>query len=509
MRTTGIEATNDVFDCSKKATISWQSISFSEFQLFTHAVQRLLNAVGSLDEDDYWFKLLSQIRRFRFDAIAAPLSEDWLQSELHNLIGRLQKDLGNFSASHPDAKEYYLQLLRISENIQATKLSRLLTSLLSEFSGIKHSDEIALVVCATRLISGTEQGLLSVGVQNVEVTSPSFLREDICLGKIFVIGPTRWFPDYIFTAPRAKEIQVVKYSWLRDSWKHRPVFLLPMKQKMSKLMQAMIDDPYDDSDYSPEELLPPTFDFSGIKKQVAEEGAGHHEMEYVKARLFLLEEGWAVFLEDEETSTAHVIDLSDKSNPVKKIKASEIEPGMYVLLRTGGGGDFIVPVADQIMGEQGRKARQFQRTWKKLLRSIVISEGSSRVIKMLLDLGSVRANPNNLRNWMSERNIRTEAREDFDAIMKLISLEKESNDYWKTMEIIDSAHRRAGFQIKQMLLDQVQKSDLKTLKRTGKMVFELAGESNISITAFQIMDISPETMQIMPWQAGNLIKQKE
>jgi hypothetical protein len=197
------------------------------------------------------------------------------------------------------------------------------------------------------------------------------------------------------------------------------------------------------------------------------------------------------------------------ASPVKKIKAGEIEPGMYVLLRTGGGGDFIVPVADQSMGAKGKKARQYQKNWKKLLRSLVISEGSAKIVGRLLELGSVRANLNNLRNWMSERNIKTDAREDFDSIMKLVGLGSQSGEYWDEMERIDSAHRRAGFQIKQMLLDNVQKSDLKTLKRTGKMIFELAGESNISITAFQIMDIAPETMQVMPWQIGNLIKQNE
>ena len=113
----------------------------------------------------------------------------------------------------------------------------------------------------------------------------------------------------------------------------------------------------------------------------------------------------------------------------------------------------------------------------------------------------------NIRNWMSERSIKTEYKNDFYAILKLLNLEEKKDLYWELMEQIDHAHRKAGHIIGKMLLDKVKNSDLRILKRTGKMDFELESENGISITAFQVKDISPDKIQVLPLQLGNPIRQ--
>jgi hypothetical protein len=509
MKLSDIDAINKIYTCSKSASLTWKSIEFPEFSNFTYAVQKLLNAVGDLDEDDYWYSFLKKIKRFRFDAVASPLSEEFLQESLIKLISDIQREKKPFITSHPNANAQYEILHLTGKSLVKTKLSQLLLSLSGVIKENKNANHTAILVCETRLVSGAEQGLASANISNVEVTSKSFLREDNCFENLIIIGPTRWYPKYIFDAPRAKNLLILKYAWIRDSWKHQSVFVAPLKQRRNKLMEAMIDDPYDNKSLSAEEMLLPSFDYQNIKNQLAEDLKNHHEVDFVKAKLCLLEEGWAVFLEAEEFSSVLVIDLSDLSRPVKKVKASEIEPGMYVLLRTTGGGDFIIPVANQIMGPDSGKARDLQQNWKKLLRARVVSEGYEQTITKLLSLGSIRASGPNLRNWMYARNIKTEFREDFNAIMKLAGLDKESDHYWKMMEIIGNAHQRAGMQIRKMLLEKVEKSDLAALKRTGKMDFELADDSSISITAFQIKEIAPETMQVLHWQIGDPILQGE
>ncbi len=74
---------------------------------------------------------------------------------------------------------------------------------------------------------------------------------------------------------------------------------------------------------------------------------------------------------------------------------------------------------------------------------------------------------------------------------------------------IDHPHRKAGHMIGEMLVNRVKNSDLRVLKRTGKMDFELDGENQISITAFQIKDISPDKIRVLPWQLGTPIQQGE
>jgi len=181
---------------------------------------------------------------------------------------------------------------------------------------------------------------------------------------------------------------------------------------------------------------------------------------------------------------------------------NEIVPGVFVLLRSGGGGDFIVPVADGIMEKEGIRARACQKRWKELLRAQVLQYEYDKVVNTLTKHGSTRANPVNLKNWMSVRSIKTEFRNDFDAIMTTVGLEQDCATNWELMEIIDRAHRRAGHTIRSMLLEKVKTSDLSSLKRTGKMVFELDADAHISITAFQVKKVLDETMPVLPWRIG-------
>lgn len=507
MKISSIDETNSVYACSKNASINWHSIKFPELQTFTRVIQDLVNNVGELDNDDEWFGLLKRVRGVRFDVIAAPLPENLLEEKFTELIHYLNVNKNRFARSHPNASDQYNHLIQISEHLVNTKKSQLLSALSDELAQHENGGKTVVLVCDARLVPDSEKGVLSMGFKDVEVASPSFLRGDVCFENMVVIGPTRWHQPYVFSAPRAENILVLKFAWIRDNWKHEQVFTEPLKQKTSKLMQSVIDEPFDSSALEPSVLLPPIFDFQRLQRQVTDASKGHNEVDYVQARLFLLEEGWVVPFGADDNSSVFVIDLGDFVSPIKKMKVNEIESGIFVLLRTTGGGDFIIPVADQIMGKEGVKARQYQREWKSLLRAKVIENGYEKVVDGLLEQGSTRANYGNVRNWMSERSIKTEYKNDFYAILRLLSLEEEKDSYWELMEQIDRAHRKAGHIIAKMLLDKVKNSDLRNLKRTGKMDFELTSENSISITAFQVKDISPDKIQVLPWQLGNPIRQ--
>lgn len=507
MNSISIESTNEIYLCSMKATIKWSSIKFNEFQIFTHAVQGLMNSLGALDEGDHWFELLSKIRGYRFFSIACPLSEEILQGRLSELISYLQITRNAFLQSRPDTENRYDALLQACKHLQSIEISRLLAKVVEEIKSLKKHDETLVLVCETRFIADAENSLRSAGIKDVEVASPSYLRSDSSYENMLVIGPTRWFPPFVFSAPRAKTIHILKYTWIRDKWSHQPTFSNPLRQKTSKLMQTSISEPYEVSSFEADTLLPPAFDFKSAQRQVTDAGIGHNAVDYIQAKLFLLEENWVVPLSAEDDATALVINLSEDASPVKKMKIREIEAGMFLLLRTSGGGDFIIPVADQIMGSDGPKARSHQKKWKSLLRDYIIENGYDLTIKQLKKHGSARANYVNLRNWMFERSIKTEYKNDFNAIMRMIGLEAESDLYWNLMDRIDHAHRQAGHIIGKMLLEKVRKSDLKTLKKSGKIEFELENETHISITAFQVVEISPDIIRILPGQLGNPIKQ--
>jgi hypothetical protein len=223
-----------------------------------------------------------------------------------------------------------------------------------------------------------------------------------------------------------------------------------------------------------------------------------------------LENRSGVFLDADEGGSWLVIDLAEEAaTRVKRISVSSIEPGMYVLLREGGGGDYIVPVADKILASGATNARGLQRHWKSKLRDAVQMYGSYTVSMQLKKLGSVRANEGNVRNWMSERNIRTDDERDFAAIMRLVGLDEEKEEYWNNAALIDRAHRQAGGHIRKLLLRQVLTADLRDLERLGRMKFELSASGAGQMIALRVVARSPTPNRIPLGHIGRLFELEE
>ncbi|MEP7013727.1 MAG: hypothetical protein ABJC13_25685, partial [Acidobacteriota bacterium] len=199
----------------------------------------------------------------------------------------------------------------------------------------------------------------------------------------------------------------------------------------------------------------PEPDWEEIKRRAFEESdpaATKHGHDAVEARLFLLGQGLAVFLDVSHRSKSLVIDPeADDEARVTRILSDEILPGKFLLQRTEGGGDYIVPLADKILGERAQPSRAMQSEWKGRLRAAVAEspqpDVNSRLMDVsvrLLDLGAHLADETNLRYWMSSRNICTRDRRDFQAILRLVGLESESERYWSVMRQILAAHHLAA-----------------------------------------------------------------
>lgn len=510
MKAVSLESVDSIYRCGKGFSLRWQSVRFPELQKFYLAIDRLCNALGEDAKNDFWVSIIRKLKKFRFDTCAAPMDEAYIKKIIQELDTFLREKEHQISLMYPNQSRFYTFIIKQLKELSKCYTAQLLTTL-KEIAKGKYK-ESALLIKEPRLVSIVEESLVASGLGGkFTVINPALLREESCYKQIVIIGPSRWYPDYIFSAPRANNILVIKYSWIRDLWKPEPIFIEPLKQRASRKVEIVLDTLDQDGVLvEAEDLLLPSLDFKRIADKVSSEGHPDDNLDDVDARIFILEEGWAVFLEADDKSTALVIDLDRHSDhPLKRMKVNEIQPGMFVLLRTGGGGDYIIPVADQIMDDFAVIAREFQKEWKTHLRAKVKSQGYENVINNLEKLGSRRANNTNLHNWMSERNIRTEDFEDFHAIMKLIELEKQTDYYWDMMKRIDNAHIRAGQMIRRMLLEQVNRCDLGILKRTGKMDFTITGKQSVSITAFQVRDISPNTIPVDHWRIGDLFEADE
>lgn len=88
----------------------------------------------------------------------------------------------------------------------------------------------AWVVKESRLISYAENVITSLPeLRRVKVLHPSELNDVQFFETIILIGSPIWFSDSIFTAPKAKEIRIISYAWMKDTWKLQNVFIEPYK----------------------------------------------------------------------------------------------------------------------------------------------------------------------------------------------------------------------------------------------------------------------------------------
>ncbi len=497
---------SDVYRSSNRITIKVHSVSSTNLQTFNRNIGLLFRTIGEGSNDEFWPPIISALKRFRFDVSAAPLSEDILSEKAKTLNENLKGKIHYCDVAYSSELAGMLKLLaeqaqQLSETVE-TNLLDVLVELVSK----NQSEKTAIAIRESRLIPQTQETIRRIAaLQSCEIVCPSHLREAKCYSRIFVIGAPKWFPEFVFSSPRSKELHIIKHKWISGNWKPELVLASPYKSYGNIFQPLEITD--EDSDFTddnPEELIP-RLNLKHILDNALEQSVRlmNDDDDVVVAKLFLLENDWAVFLEADEGSSVDIIDLDEEiKKRVRRVTIRDVQPGIFILLRTEGGGDYIVPVADRIMGNFKEKARSDQKQWKTLLREYVKREGTSKALNELRNLGSSRATHMNLNHWMSFRGIRTESYDDFLAIMKLIGLEKDAKKYWETMGIIRAAHTRAGFTIRSMLLDQVNKSDINALKHYGKMDFELAEQGAGSLSAFRVTDIANDTVEVIHWRIG-------
>ncbi|MCL5421109.1 MAG: hypothetical protein M1461_01365 [Nitrospirae bacterium] len=486
-----------IYDCSKKAEIEKYAITHKEFRGYCLYLKKFEHLLGENAEDPYWKAFLSPLKRYRFELSAAPLFFNGAPSQtlhsirsLKNIIDRCKYLFPQFAEPAQDIFTQISSLIELYENPIMDFLSSHIIS--------DGGSETAILLKESYLIPLAEATVKSQRqFQKVDLLAPVQLKGGKCYQNVFVIGPGRWFPSYVFTAPRALKIMLVRYGWIKEPLQLDPVFICSRDTVSGPAKPVRIAAHAAEEEYLSSEDLIPKIDWGSISKRATGHISKDESQEEVDARLFLLEGEKAVFLDAEDNSSILIIDLDEEDQfRVKRIPVNDIYTNMYVLLRTSGGGDYIINVADWIMGKEAEGARMMQKLWKDRLRDAARSSSLLELSLKLIDLGSIRANEVNVRNWMSYKSIRTSDYHDFDAIMKLVGLADRAKECWDIMGMIDSAHRKAGQHIRKLLLKKVQEADLNELQRIGRMDFGLEEVDSGSLTAFRVRNVSSEIMKV-------------
>jgi len=518
--------TNDIYACSHAVAVRSHRVDYPDLETFHRALRNFERALGEDAGSDYWKTFVRLLRRYRFELSSCPLPPIYSGFDAARVLASLEVHLRQchrLYQQHADGAHYVLDAaIRLS----TLDTNPLLDAIVNTCGADDHQS--ALLIKEPRRRTATCEVLAGTPAASIKVLGIHLLREESTYDRLIVLGSSAWFPAWVFSAPRAQGMDYICCSWMSSDW--RPDFAFASTQSLTLgkhtlgerstspstgapvVRQAVNDD----TRLTAQEVLP-AVDWDAISAQFERQSSPSSAHDDVVARLFLLEGDIAVFLEASDSAKVMGIDLEEEATDdgtngrrFTWMLIHDIEPGIFVLLRASGGGDYLLPIADKFLGAGAERARERQRHWKSLLSDIATREGLLATSIRLLDLGAVRAEENNLRNWLSARNIRPHDKADFDAIMKLTGLESLIPEYWKNTKAIRSAHLRAGFQIRRLLLKQAKNIDFEELAKVGRVDIELPEAGAGSLSVFRVLAISEREYVVqvsqlgVPFQSGGL-----
>jgi hypothetical protein len=504
VRCLSISDSNSVYSCSKRLQLNRRSVEYPEFEEFSFALRAFEQSLREAHEDDYWRQFLWPLRAYGFGLLAAPLLSGHPSACPPDTAGALRKHLAKCDLIYPGLAAPARGLVDRMTSLSQPNSSPLLDVVWElACEAVEEGRTAVLLVKNQRLAAASEMVLESEpDLGSVKVAVPAQMRGGDCYGRIIATGSDRWFPEHVFSAPRAQEVWLVHYSWISNDLKLEPL-LRGSTREVRDWTAGGAPGKLDLRERLPAEQLVPTLDWGKALARARRRASAGPASEEVEARLSLLEGKWAVFLDANEGATIQAIDLEEEQAlQLKRVSVSHIEPGMFIILRTEGGGDYVVPLADRILGEAAGRLRNLQTEWKQLLRTAVQLRGLSAAAAQLRRYRARLANEQNLRNWMSPRSIKPYYYEDFAAVMRLAGIGDRAEEYWRAMSVILKAHMKAGFHIRKLLLREILASDLEELEMRGRKDFNLTEAAGAVLTAFRVEGISEETVMVSPSRIG-------
>lgn len=495
MRFLGLAQAGSCYSVASRARLSWQAVAHPGLEEFAGGVLSLSRLAKQQDDATGWRQFLYPARRARNIATTVPLPFSHPGLGIAPLMDQLERTLPVLRVyGGDDAGALGGAVVAAGRELLASDDAPLLDAVLGNVAGEAATTGIVLPLPEyTAIVNGFLQAM------NLPSTVVVLSRHDIggarAMDRLVVIGPLYWYQDcqYVFTSPRAPDIVVTEWAWYQDQAPAAAVLVgsrgsagiraqpLPIARTG---LQVRAEDERS------------AVDWQSVSRELSRSGDSDPS-EPVAARAVVLAGRNAVLLPEDGDRLVWLLDpYAPPEHRVARVDVSDLEPGHVIILRTSGGGDLIVPIANEILGDQAPALRELQRRWKEGLRSWVQHQGTlSQAAAGLRRAGSSRANPQNLQNWLSERSLRTDGRGDWHAIMATASLGTEEDKIWRAMGRLHSAHLEAGKSIGRRLREMANTEPLDKLLTEGSQVFELRGGS---LTAFRIEGLSPAPVQCSP-----------
>lgn len=474
--------------------------SDSELEAFTLKLKSFEQEVGEDAQEPYWQTKIRLLKRYRFRICALPLPCNHSVDNDIEGLQRVSQELSKCNNVYPQYAEAAHQLIHTVQSLTLMSINPLLDKILE--LDIDNRTNTALLIKESRFVEPLEAFLSTIlALRHLHIVTAPQLRRGSTFEQLIILGPMRWFPDYVFTAPRAANWHVVRYTFLGDGWKPRVTFLQQEREKFIPKMSFPSNISPESEIVNAEEVLP-SIDFDAISTQISRQQSNNQEL--VEGKLVILENNCAICLEKD---SSELVINTQSSEVIHRIKIEKLEPNLFLIVREQNSRDYIAPLANRLLGERAVPARDAQEHWKSELRKAVARKGIQPVLNGLKQMGAKSASEQNVRNWMSssERKIRPRYIEDFHAIMNYLNIADRTKDYWKKARQINQAHHRAGIEIKKLLLAEVRKSNLDQLEQRGYQSFAL-NKYETNIQAYRIVDIQRESISVPLSKIGEILE---
>ncbi len=514
--------TDKLYHAAAEAELHLHSVHDTKVKKLSQYIRSMDTLARATGVEELVSSTVRHLKAIRFALASTPLPGNHRNLNLLGAIREVSQSAGRWKSiiADPAISLALTEVIPILEDL-ATQEENPLAAKLRELLPAAVVADAAYLLKETRYDSLVVRWLeTACGIHEPVVVGPSALRGPEYYDVLFVFGCPRWFRNdgagFVFDAPRAPQVHILALSWggldLGDSR------VLPALRgqghefgKSKRRITVYGERDSIDHDLAADLSTTALFDIqSYLSRHRGYGGGSGDEIEY-EARLFQLAANQAVLLDWDEQARSFCVDISaqgdDEDEQDDKLVCRrynrDLEAGDFIILRTTGGGDLIPILADHIMGAKAKQPRDLERLWKTELQALHIEKGERELVKLLTDAGAIRANYANVKNWIRERTIRPAADSDFRAILGVCGLKGRESEFMKAATLILKAHKSAGFRIREMLIAEVRKVDLKELRRHGSLVFHLPElKDYASITAYRIERIQPETVMAQNHELG-------
>lgn len=451
---------------------------------FDEAARRLI-LLARDDSGGLWDDVVAPTKALRWRLLTQPQPAEFGVSvqEASTAVAAIARDLR--AAVSAETQSLLDELAAAAEAVAAT--DSVVGGVLLE-SIREATVEGAVVIAASGGAAvGLERWLSPQGFRVRTVSE--LLREQLFVESGYAVGPPRFFPSSLVTAPMTETLNFVFPAWYADrklprsplaTWAEGGIRIRGNAFLIGDTSEPQVASGEGGADE--EALLPQA---AWIPPAAPPREPGPDE---VTARCVYLSGAYRMWLDDDGERIRAVNPSQPGGARVVNIDIEEVRPGVYLLLRDGPTErGALYEVALQLMGPRRKAVEDSQAAWKAALKDRLERLGRTTVIQQLAEAG-VRT-LDRVPAWTEPLLARPQSNQDFERLLRWLGVP--IHPTYELATALRSQRIKASNKIGDQLEAELASADMSRLERDGHLRLELDAEGFRGVISTRVIDISP------------------